>query len=204
MYNPTPYAYSISISLFGQNGLVAKKTYQIGADSGFTWSNFLEDFFAYSGAGALLFESQGTSTNYKFTVRSEVYNVSSSGTFTTVVPAIELASVSVPPPGSQFFFAMNGGINVNSFRRTNLGCVNYSSTSMEVLAAALNSSGDIVQEFTFTMVPFSWKQLPVTAQLSDGLVAWGSLRPITAFMVEVDNTSNDGSYFVATSIENLF
>jgi len=207
LYNPTPYAYPVSVSLFGEGGLVSKKTYQVSADSGFTWLNFLSDFFGYSGAGALLFDSQspaGGSPTFRFSVRSEVYNLSSSGTFSTIVPSIELAPGSNPPQSTQGYFAMNIGINVNDLRRTNVGCVNSSSSSAEVFCVLLSSSGANLQELTFSMPPFSWKQLPINAQVSNGVVAWGSLNPITAYMVEVDNTSNDGSYFEAAGFENLF
>lgn len=200
VFNPTAFEYPIYITLGNASGIVGRTTLQLKPSEYHVWDDFLASVFGYTGAGAIFFDSviepPGGSQSYKFIVNAEVYTDSLSGRYTTVVPSVEIATAQGPIPD---FTAFNIGISVNSFPRTNVGCVNVSSSTKTVHADVFNINGQLVQTIIFSLAPYSWNQLPITSSVSNGSIRWQPVSAgIFAYAVGVNNTSNDGSFAMAT------
>jgi hypothetical protein len=194
LFNPTTLSYNVNASLYNELGPVRTVVLPVTSLQNASWDDFLGTVFNYTGAGTLILDSStGGNTSAVFLVTAEVYSDSTSGgRYKTVV-----ASGSAIDPISSSNPAYNIGISVNSTTRTNIGCFNTQTISVTVAADILNSDGTVLQTINLTLPPRSWTQVSLTTTVDNGIVAWHPNGTIYAYAVVVDNTSNDGSYFVA-------
>lgn len=51
---------------------------------------------------------------------------------------------------------------------------------------------------TFVLAPFGWNQFAYTGSLTNGGIYVTATQSAVCYAVEVDNTSNDGTYQLAT------
>ncbi len=190
--NPSSFNYSIQVTLYDPNGMVSQQSITMSSGQIRNYSNFLQDVFSYSGAGAVKFDSQtpaGGSTDFQFVLQSGVYWDTSNGNYGTAVPGFVYSSSS--------FEAYSVGVNVSPAARTNIGCFNDSEDANTVEAAVFDSSGQLVDTVTMTLPARSWKQIAVTASVTGGYIRWRPTLPAYCYAVVVDNRTNDGNFIPA-------
>jgi hypothetical protein len=91
------------------------------------------------------------------------------------------------------------GISVNSARRTNIGCASNSGFDQTITFRAFDADNFAVgSPFSFTLAAFGWAQFGVNVFLTNGGIRIDATQNAVCFGVEVDNTSNDGTYQLAT------
>jgi hypothetical protein len=196
LFNPTSLSFNVSVSLFNDLGPVRTVVLPLQPSQSQTWDNFLDTVFTYTGAGALILDSSAAAnSDYVFLVTAEVYADSSTGRYKTSV-----ANGSAIDPIGSTNSAYNIGISVDSISRTNIGCFNNQSIPANVTVDILDSSGLILKTFGLLLNPKSWYQMSLSTAVSNGVIRWTSNGTIYAYAVVVDNTSNDGSYSVATEV----
>ena len=197
MYNPTVFSYPIQVSLYSTNGLVEQKTIEMSAGQIRNYENFLQDVFAFGGAGAVNFDSlslPGGNSKLVFLVNSEVYIDSDKGRFKTVVMnGIPLDPVS---PGIN---AYSTGITADSSNRVNIGFFNASSIANVIVAEVYDSSNKLLRTVSTTLGGGSWGQVPLDTFVTGGYIAWKPSSSAYCYAVVVNNTSNDGSFIPAAS-----
>jgi len=197
LFNPSTFTYPIHVTLYGVNGLVDQKTIGMSAGQIRNYENFLEEVFAFSGAGAVNFDSltiPGGSPNYRFLVNSEVYIDGPSGRFKTVVmTGTPLDPVS---PGVN---AYSTGITQDSSNRVNIGCFNASSLANIIVAEVYDSSNQIIKTVSITLSGGSWGQVPLGTSVTGGYISWKPSTIAYCYAVVVNNTSNDGSFIPAAN-----
>jgi hypothetical protein len=193
LFNPTSNSFPIAISLYNTIGPVLSTPITIQAGQTLSWDNFLQTFFNYQGAGTLIFDSSaGGSTDNVFIIYAEVYSDSVNGRYKTIVAnGTPISAVGPTNP------AYTIGINVSNQERTNIGCFNDSTSPNNVFADVYDATGNLLQTISFNLVPHGWLQQSCTASVAGGYILWRSLLPVYAYMVVVDNTSNDGSFSIA-------
>ncbi len=209
--NSTPHDYPLTFILFGPEGIVDQRTYQIRRRQYYVLDNFLEEIFGYSGNGAVVLladlnldlndpgsfdPDRFVNSPYKFSLAAEVYTDSPNGRFsTTVVNGIH-------PLVDERTRASNVGITVNENQRVNIGAFNLSENSNTIRAEVWESSTrSMLEVIEFRMRPFSWQQKPIRVSVDPGFIDWeidGGLAYLWA--VTVDNQSNDGSLVWASTI----
>ena len=202
IYNPTDFDYSIYITLYGPNGEVETKSLRVDPNTYYTYSNFLEQFFNYSGAGAVKFDSwfdpPGGSSDFDFSVYAEVYTESPNGRYSTVVvdgegaEDINLGTSSIVDDGR---IVANAGLTSNADQRINVGLFNDDYSANTYLVVVGDGAGNIVETVTMEVPGHSWAQKPITARFEDGVIAWGCVQAYCnayPWVVTVNNKSNDG------------
>ena len=197
VFNPTAFAYPIQVTLYSINGLVDQKIINMSANQIRNYENFLEDVFAFTGAGAVNFDSlsiPGGNVNHLFLVNSEVYIDGPNGRFKTVVMnGIPLDPVS---PGTN---AYSTGISVDSSNRVNIGCFNASSLANIVVAEVYDSSNQLLKTVSITLTGGSWNQVPLGTTVTGGYIIWKPTTIAYCYAVVVNNASNDGSFIPAAN-----
>ena len=142
LFNPTVLSYPIQVSLYSTGGLVNKKTINMSAGQIRNYENFLEEVFAFGGAGTVNFDSlsvAGGSPNRVFFVSAEVYIDGDKGRLETVV------TTGIPlDPISPAINAFSTGITVDSSTRTNLGCFNASFITNVIMGEVYDSSSRLL------------------------------------------------------------
>ena len=197
VFNPSVFSFPIQVTLYDINGLVNQKIINMSAGQIRNYENFLEDVFAYSGAGAVNFDSltiPGGNTNYRFLVNSEVYIDGPSGRFKTVV----MTGTPLDPvtPGVN---AYSTGITQDSSNRVNIGCFNVSSLANIVVAEVYDSSNQLIKTVSITLSGGSWSQVPLGTSVTGGYISWRPSTNAYCYAVVVNNTSNDGSFIPAAN-----
>jgi len=196
LFNPTDHAYSINVLVMDPAGSQVLKSLEVAANKYYRWDDFLGQFLAFSGGGALLFQSaSGVSSSDKFTVSCEIYADSAGGRHTTSVPTVELIAAS--PSDSPTRSWSNVGVTINSSQRMNLGCVNLSAASTSVVASLFSNAGSLVKSVTLSLPGFGWKQVALDANVNNGNIVWSAPNATCPYIVSIDNTSNDGTLEMA-------
>ncbi|MEW5977269.1 MAG: hypothetical protein AB1898_15875 [Acidobacteriota bacterium] len=192
IFNPTAFNYSVQVTLYGPDGMVGSRTLTMSPGQIRNYSNFLQDVFAYAGAGAVRFDSRtpdGGSADFQFVLNSEVYWDTANGSYGTSVPALFHDASS--------FEAYSVGVKVSSAARTNIGCFNDSDQANAVEASVFDASGQLVDTVSMTVAPHSWKQMRLTASVNGGHIRWRLSAPAYCYAVVVDNRTNDGNFIPA-------
>lgn len=196
--NPTSFNFPIEVTLYNKDGFVGRTSIDIGAGQTLNYTNFLQEVFQFSGAGAVRLDSwvgpPDGSPDYSFLVASEVYTENPNGKYKTIVAA-------GPPLDaiSQSYAAFSPGITVDANNRTNIGCFNNTSDANNVLADLYDSNGSLVGTYSLSLPPQGWLQMPMGSPVSGGTLKWRAAGPAYCYAVVVDNTSNDGTFIPATS-----
>jgi hypothetical protein len=196
LFNPTTLSYNVSASLYNNLGPVQTISLLILPAQSQTWDDFLGTIFNYVGAGTLILDSSAAgNSDFVFLVTAEVFTDSSSGRYKTMV-----ANGTTIDPISSSNPAYNIGISVDTNNRTNIGCFNTQTISVSIVVDLLDSGGTTLQTMNLILNPRSWYQMPLTTEVSNGIIRWRPNGTIYAYAVVVDNTSNDGSYSVAGEV----
>jgi hypothetical protein len=193
--NPTISAFPVEVSLYGGNGFVAKTTINLSAGQVRNYENFLDEVFAYTGAGTVNFDSlslPGGNANFKFLVSAEVYIDGQFGRYKTVV------STGAPlDPVSPTANAYSIGITVDIQNRTNLGCFNTSFSTNVISADVYDSANRLVTTVSMTVGGGSWTQVNLPNLVSGGYIRWRPVSAAYCYAVVVNNQSNDGTFIPA-------
>ncbi len=190
--NPSNFNYPIAVTLYGPAGMVGSRSLAMSPGQIRNYSNFLQDVFSYTGAGAVRFDSQtpdGGNADFQFVLQSEVYSDTTNGNYGTAVPGFVYSASS--------FDAYSVGVNVSSAARTNIGCFNDSDQTNTVEAAVFDSSGQLVDTVVMTLPALSWRQMALTANVTGGYIRWRPSLPAYCYAVVVDNRTNDGNFIPA-------
>jgi hypothetical protein len=191
IFNAVNASYSIRAGLSVGSGEISHTFISIGPNQTVTFNNILSDLFSYTGGGAIDLDSGNS--GYVFIVNSQVYVDTLSGRYTTAVQfADDLGDIIPSRPG----FVV--GVSVNSARRTNIGCASNSGFDQTITFRAYDSNYVLVgSPFSFTLAAFGWAQYGVNLSLTNGGIYIEASQNAVCFAVEVDNTSNDGTYQLA-------
>ena len=193
IYNPTSSSFTVTASLFDQNGTKRDASISLAAGEVKTYQNFLNDVFTgYTGGGAVTFsspQSVGGTHNNRFIISSEVRTAGTH--FSTPVQALEFAG------SSSRSFAP--GITIDANSRANVGCFNQGDTTNAIRAQVLNSTGTAVgSPVTLTLAPHAWGQTALSAAVTGGVVQFDPSDNAVCYAVVVDNATGDGRMINAT------
>ena len=201
--NVTNRTYTISATLYRSGGGTIVRQIAMGSRQARNYDNFLQDVFSYSGAAgveldALLVPPGGSDSN-QFAVFAEVYTDSTNGIYKTVVNIADPSDgLSLTDP------SITPGILVNGDSRTNIGCLNTSTTQAIVNVDVFSSTGGLLTTYFLTIPASGWAQGGVIQTVSGGYLVWrlqSGFSP-NCFAVVVDNQSNDGSFIQPSRFEN--
>ena len=190
--NPTQLAYPIQVTLYG-TGQVGQATINMSPGQVRNYDNFLEQIFARSGAGSVVFNSgagvPGGSAANDFIVSAEVFTDSPSGKYKTVVTSGALLDAV-----SNLSQAYSLGITVDASTRTNIGAFNDSDGTNEINADVYSAAGTLLSTVTLTLPAKSWAQVAVSTNVTNGYIRWRTSALAYCYAVVVDNLSNDGTF----------
>ncbi len=127
-------------------------------------------------------------------MNSQVYVDTPGGRYTTAVQfADDLGAITPSRPG----FVV--GVSVNSLRRTNVGCASNTSVPQTISFQGFDANNFAVgSPLTFTLAGFGWDQFGANFFLTNGGIQITTTGNAVCYAVEVDNTSNDGTFQLAT------
>jgi hypothetical protein len=139
----------------------------------------------YTGGAAILLLHPEDQPIY---ATAEVYVDGPGGRYTTVVPVID-------PSSDRRRVTL--GVSNSSNSRTNVGCASLSDRAQAVRASVYDATGSYVGTVLLATNHNAWTQAPLPFDVSDGYVVWEveADASVHCFVVNVDNTSNDGSLF---------
>src|SRR5262245_19711853 len=194
--NPTKLAYPIQVTLYDGNGQAGQVTINMLPGQVRNYDNFLEQVFAYSGAGSVVFNSgagvPGGSALNDFIVSAEVFTDSPSGKYKTVVTSGALLDAI-----SNLSEAYSLGITVDGNTRTNVGAYNDSDSTNVIEADIYDASGSLLNTVALTLGPRGWGQTAVSTNVTNGFIRWRAGNLAYCYAVVVDNRSNDGTFVPA-------
>jgi hypothetical protein len=193
--NVTNRTYTIFATLYRSVGGTIVQQITMGSRQARNYDNFLQDVFSYSGSGGVVldafFEPPGGSELNEFALFAEVYTDSVNGRYKTVVD--------IPHPSDGLSLtdpSITPGIFVDASSRTNIGCLNTSTTQAIVNVDLYSSTGSLLTTYFLTVPASGWAQVGVIQAVSGGYLAWRLQSGVSpdCFAVVVDNQSNDGSF----------
>jgi hypothetical protein len=195
VYNPTSAAFTVTATLFDNNGTTKTASINLAAGEVKAFENFLADVFQTTGGGSVTFSapnSTGGTHNNRFVVDSEVWT---SGTrYGTSIPALEFAG-----SASRSFAA---GISVDSNHRTNAGCFNQGDTTNNVKLTVLDASGhNTVGTTSINLLPHAWGQTPILSVVTNGTIQFDPTDSAVCYAVTVYNATNDGRFINASEFQ---
>jgi hypothetical protein len=192
LLNPTSSAFTIQATLRDGTGVARNASINLAAGEQKTFQNFLAEVFNFTGGGAVTLtapETAGGTHNNRFIVSTEVRT---SGTrFSTSIPAIEFAG-----SNSRSFAP---GVTVDSGSRTNVGCVNQSSDTVNNIKVTVldNSGKQTLGTTNLVLQPNAWGQIGISTIVSNGYVQFDPSEAAVCYAVVVDNTTSDGRFMSA-------
>lgn len=192
IFNAVNASYDVRVGLSDRTGEIAHTFVSLGPGQTITFNNILADLFGYNGGGAIDLDSRNSGN--LFIVNSQVYVDSSGGRYTTAVQfADDLGAITPSRPG----FVV--GISVNSLRRTNVGCASNTSLTQTISFQGFDANNFAVgSPLTFTLAGFGWDQFGANFFLTNGGIRITTTGNAVCYAVEVDNTTNDGTFQLAT------
>jgi hypothetical protein len=192
IFNAVNATYNIRVGLSVSNGEIAHTFITLGPGQTATFSNILADLFSYTGGGAIDLDSGDDSL--AFVVNSQVYVDTVGGRYTTAVQfADDLGDITPLRPGYVI------GVSVNSQRRTNVGCASNASNDQTITFQAFDANNFAIgNPFSFTLAGFGWAQYAANFSITNGGIYITATDNAVCYGVEVDNTSNDGTFQLAT------
>jgi hypothetical protein len=192
IFNAVNATYDIRVGLSVSSGEIDHRFITLGPGQTRTFDNILDDLFGYTGGAAIDLDSGNTS--FRFVVNAQVYVDTVNGRYTTAFQfADDLGDITPSRPGYVV------GISVNSQRRTNVGCASNSAFPQMITFQGFDANNFAVgSQLTFTLAGFGWAQYAANFTLTNGGIYITASDNAVCFAVEVDNTSNDGTYQLAT------
>jgi hypothetical protein len=192
IFNAVNATYNIRAGLSVAGGEIAHTYLTIQPGQTLTYGNVLADVFGYYGGGAVDLDSG--SGSYLFIVNAQVYVDTVAGRYTTAVQfADDLGDITPSRPGYVV------GVSVNSARRTNVGCASNSQYDQTITFQAYDASGYTTgSKLTYNLTAWGWAQYSYLGNLTNGGIYITASQNAVCYGVEVDNTSNDGTYQLAT------
>jgi hypothetical protein len=192
IFNAVNATYLIRAGVSDSLGEVTHTFLTINPGQTLTFDNILADVFGYTGGGAIDLDSGNTTL--RFVVNSQVYVDTLNGRYTTAVQfADDLGAITPSRPGYVV------GVSVNSSRRTNVGCASNSGLSQTISFQATDANNFAVgSPLVFVLAPFAWSQYAYVGSLTNGGIYVTAGQSAVCYAVEVDNTSNDGTFQLAT------
>ena len=191
--NPTKLAYPIQVTLYDGNGQAGQVTINMLPGQVRNYDNFLEQVFARSGAGSVVFNSgagvPGGSAANDFIVSAEVFTDSPSGKYKTVVTSGALLDAV-----SNLSEAYSLGITVDASTRTNVGAFNDTESPNVINADIFDAAGTLLSTVTLPLSARSWGQVGVPTNVTNGYIRWRTNGLAYCYAVVVDNLSNDGTF----------
>src|ERR1051325_3530298 len=188
IFNPTASAFPVTASLYDAAGVKHDATIQLAAGELKTYANFLREVFGYTGGGAVVFQSPSGAN--RFIVNADIRT----GRYSTSVPVSEFAGSS-----SKSFAA---GVTVDANSRTNVGCLNQSSSANAVKVTVYDNSGtQVLGTQTLNLLPNAWSQAGVTWIVNGGYVRFEPSDNALCYAVVVDNSTNDGRFVPAAEYQ---
>lgn len=186
LLNPTSSSFTVTATLYDNNGTGHTAMITLAAGEVKTYPNFLDAVFQYSGGGAVTFQSPqttGGTHNNRFIVNAEI-RTSSARTGTTL-PVLEFAGSS-----SRSF---SPGVTVDTNTRTNIGCFDQSGAANNVKATILDNTGtQSIGTVNLSLAANAWSQTAVNSIVSGGYVQFDPSGSAVCYAVVVDNTTNSG------------
>lgn len=192
IFNAVNASYDVRVGLSDRRGEIDHVFVSLAPGQTRTFNNILGDLFGYTGGGAIDLDSGNT--GFTFVVNSQVYVDTSGGRYTTAVQfADDLGAITPSRPGYVV------GISVNSLRRTNVGCASNTSVPQTITFQGFDANNFTVgSPLTFTLAGFGWDQFGANFFLTNGGIYITTTGNAVCYAVEVDNTSNDGTFQLAT------
>ena len=192
IFNAMIATYNIRVGLSVGGGELTHTFITIGPGQTLTFNNILSDLFGYVGGGAIDLDSGNTI--YQFIVNAQVYVDTISGRHTTAVQfADDLGDIIPSRPG----FVV--GVSINSARRLNIGCASNAQSNQTVTFKGFDANyNGVGTTFSFNLAGFGWVQYSLNLPLANGGVYITASDNAVCYAVEVDNTSNDGTFQLAT------
>lgn len=192
IFNAVNASYLIRAGLSDPTGEITHALIPVAPGETVTFNNFLSEVFNVTGAGAVDLDSGDALL--RFIVTAEVYVDTINGRYSTALQfADDLGVVTPGRPG----YAI--GVSVDAERRTNVGCASNSSSSQAVTFQAFDATNTAQgSPLTFVLAPFAWRQYGVGTTLTNGGIYVTTTQGAVCYAVEVDNTSNDGTFQLAT------
>lgn len=168
-------------------------SYVLPAGVNKTWENALQEIFGYSGAAAILFDTDSLYDD--LFVTAEVYTDSPNGRFSTAVETLTI----LDSIGSTYV-DLTVGVTAGGNFRANIGCSSDSYGKSTTIATVYGADGYKIKAFIFDVPAYGWNQVPVDVTVNRGAILWQSTGSYTyCWAVNVDNTSNDGTYLGRTT-----
>ena len=91
---------------------------------------------------------------------------------------------------------------MNSTKRTNVGCASNSAFPQTITFQGFDANNFAVgSSLTFTLAGFGWAQYGANFTLTNGGIYITASDNAVCYAVEVDNSSNDGTFGSETVIE---
>jgi len=195
-YNPSAL---VSADFYGSDGTHRHATMQLGPSETRTFANFLQDVFGIQGAGGLVLS---TNDPNRLIVSNEIYNDSPAGRFSTVTAVYTSLDYSLGPGYNDM--DITTGVTVNSTTRANIACFNNWIVPTQVITMLFDapSPGTKIKQWTFNLPAYGWAQIAVDVSVSGGTIIWAPDNKgfPYCYAVNVDNTSNDGTYLDRTTL----
>ncbi|MGA7615577.1 MAG: hypothetical protein WBX15_10405 [Thermoanaerobaculia bacterium] len=215
IFNPQGYTLKVRADFIPKGGSQGiEVTFPVYANETFTVPNALNDLFQVTGAGGILLATfpednptvPDTVVARAFLVTSRTYNNASSGTYGQSIPG---TWVGLQADG---ITAIANGVTNDDYPayrigyRTNVGVLNLSRSSIEVMVAVYDADGSQVGEsIPFNVEPQGLEQFPLSQALADTDLNGGSLEfwidndplgdaVVFPYASVVDNRSGDAIY----------
>ena len=193
--NVTNDPYDVEVILYGGAGQVGVTSIHLNAHQARAYENVLQDLFAFSGGGALVFDSHASGRD--FIVTGEVYNDKAGcGRFKTVVTGGPILEPSLPG-----FDSFSLGAIVDAGNRTNIGVFSDQTGDYSVTFDVLDANNNVVTTQTKTFTGKTWNQFGLTGiTLPGGVIRYRTSLPAFIWAVTVSNDSGDGTFFPAADV----
>jgi hypothetical protein len=192
LFNPTSRDFDVFVTLYDAAGIAYHATIPVQAGQLYTYANFLDHVFHFSGAGTVKFQSGaavGGSSDNLFILSAEVYTNASGVRYGTSLPAFDF-----PGTDSRSFSA---GITVDAHNRANVGCFNESGDANTVNATVFDGFGHQASSVQLHLGAHAWGQTGLPVDVSGGYVQFDPSAPADCYAVVVNNTTNDGRVIAA-------
>jgi hypothetical protein len=192
LMNPTDHAITVHASFYEAGGTAHTMEIPLAAGELKSWDDFLTEMFSASGAGGVEFESGeevGGGSDDLFILSTEIYTAQAGGRYGSTLPSSDFDGSDAP--------SYAAGISVDGNTRTNVGCMNQSGTNNIVEVRTYDMAGMLLASGQMTIPAHGWKQIAITATVTNGYVELDPMGPASCYASIVNNATNDGNFVPA-------